>query len=125
MGRRRGLSRLLSIAILLLPGSLVRAQQGQPPEPSARLAEASAAKPERQGGSKVVEEGLFPKSFRIPGTDLSFAIGGFVKVDFIQDFSGIGEPYEFKTNTIPVDGTPPEEFAFEAFPGFANGIYVG
>jgi hypothetical protein len=26
---------------------------------------------------------------------------------------------------IPVDGTPPTNFAFDAFPGFTNGIYVG
>lgn len=58
-----------------------------------------------QGGPKVVEEGLFPKSIGIPGTDLSLAIGGYVKVDFIQDFSGIGDAYEFKTNSIPVDGS--------------------
>ena len=29
----------------------------------------------------MVEEGLFPKSFKIPGTDLSLGIGGYVKVD--------------------------------------------
>jgi hypothetical protein len=28
-------------------------------------------------------------------------------------------------STIPADGTPPTEFAFDAFPGFTNGIYVG
>ncbi|HET6575337.1 MAG TPA: right-handed parallel beta-helix repeat-containing protein [Fimbriiglobus sp.] len=28
-------------------------------------------------------------------------------------------------STIPADGTPPELFAFDAFPGFTNGIYVG
>lgn len=53
----------------------------------------------------MVEEGLFPKSIAIPGTDLSLAIGGYVKVDFIQDASGIGDAYEFKTNSIPVEGS--------------------
>ena len=28
-------------------------------------------------------------------------------------------------STIPTDGTPPELYAFEAFAGFLNGIYVG
>jgi hypothetical protein len=70
-----------------------------------RTAVAPAAAQAQQSGPKVVEEGLFPKSFKIPGTDLSLAIGGYVKVDVIQDFSGIGDAYEFKTNTIPVEGT--------------------
>ena len=56
-------------------------------------------------GPKVVEEGLFPKSIKIPGTDLSLAIGGYVKVDIIQDFDGISDAYEFKTSTIPVEGS--------------------
>jgi hypothetical protein len=61
--------------------------------------------PIAQAGPKVVEEGLFPKSIKIPGTDLSLGSGGYVKVDFIQDFSGIGDAYEFKTNSIPVEGS--------------------
>lgn len=62
----------------------------------------------QQPGSapKVVEEGLFPKSFKIPGTDVSIGIGGYVKVDFIQDFDPIGDAFEFRTNTIPVAGSP-------------------
>ncbi|HET6575657.1 MAG TPA: CHRD domain-containing protein [Fimbriiglobus sp.] len=28
-------------------------------------------------------------------------------------------------STIPADGTPPEQFAFDAFPGFTGGVYVG
>ena len=35
-------------------------------------------------------------------------IGGYVKVDFIQDFDPIGNPYQWKTNTIPVSGTGAE-----------------
>ncbi len=49
----------------------------------------------------TVEGGIFPKSFRIPGTETSVGIGGFVKLDYIQDFDAIGEAYEFKVNTIP------------------------
>jgi hypothetical protein len=58
-----------------------------------------------QAGPKVVEEGLFPKSIKIPGTDLSLGIGGYVKVDFIQDFDPVGDAYEFKVNSIPADGS--------------------
>ena len=58
-----------------------------------------------QTGPKIVEEGLFPKSIRIPGTDLSLGIGGYVKVDFIQDLDAIGDAYEFKVNSIPAAGT--------------------
>ncbi len=54
---------------------------------------------------KIVEEGIFPKSIKIPGTDLSLSIGGYVKVDFIQDFSAIGNASEFQTSSIPVEGT--------------------
>jgi len=56
-------------------------------------------------GPPVVESGLFPKSIKIPGTDLSLAIGGYVKVDLIQDLDAIGDAFEFKTNTIAIDGT--------------------
>ena len=54
---------------------------------------------------KVVEEGIIPKSIRIPGIDLSLKFGGYAKVDFIQDFSAIGNADQFKTNTIPAEGT--------------------
>jgi hypothetical protein len=54
---------------------------------------------------RLVEEGVFPKSIRIPGTDASFGIGGYAKVDFIQDFDAIGNRYEFKVNSIPAEGS--------------------
>jgi hypothetical protein len=63
------------------------------------------APPPPPAGPKVVEEGLFPKSIKIPGTDLSLGIGGYVKLDWIQDFDGMGDAYEFKTSTIPVAGS--------------------
>jgi hypothetical protein len=39
------------------------------------------------------------------GSGLSLHFGGYVKVDFIQDFNAIGDANEFKTNTIPADGS--------------------
>ncbi len=59
-----------------------------------------------RASASAVEEGIFPKSFRIPGTNSSVAFGGYAKVDFIQDFDAIGNANEFKVNTIPVAGTP-------------------
>ena len=54
---------------------------------------------------KAVEEGIIPKSIRIPGTDLALKIGGYAKVDFIQDFDAIGNHDDFQTNSIPMEGT--------------------
>lgn len=61
--------------------------------------------PAGEGDKDLVEKGIFPKSVQIPGTDASFSIGGYVKVDFIQDFDGIGNAYDFQTNSIPIDGS--------------------
>jgi hypothetical protein len=79
------------IAIVIAIASTAFAQQPAPAPP------------------KIVEEGLFPKSFKIPGTDVSLGIGGYVKVDFIQDLDAIGDAFEFKTNTIPVAGSAAAE----------------
>jgi hypothetical protein len=48
----------------------------------------------------------FPDSLPIPGSDVRFKIGGYVKADLIQDFDPIGDRYEFELATIPVSGTP-------------------
>lgn len=61
--------------------------------------------PSAGAGEKVVEQGIFPKSIQIPGTDLSFSLGGYAKVDVIQDFDAIGDATQFKTNSIPAEGT--------------------
>jgi hypothetical protein len=92
------IARQLLILATLACSTLAASAQGQPPGGTATT-QAPAA------GPKVVEEGLFPKSIKIPGTDLSLSIGGYVKVDVIQDFDGIGDAYEFKTSTIPVEGS--------------------
>jgi hypothetical protein len=88
---------LLCVALLAAGSSSIRVHAQAPNSDDKAQPPAS--------GPKVVEEGLFPKSIKIPGTDLSLAIGGYVKVDVIQDFDGIGDPYEFKTNAIPVEGS--------------------
>lgn len=96
--------------LILIPG-MAFAQPSTPAAPSqiistavtAELADQPAATPPEK--ATPVQEGLFPKSIRIPGTELSLGIGGYVKVDVIQDFNAIGDAFEFKTNTIPADGT--------------------
>jgi hypothetical protein len=100
---------LIGLVILLVTGVPAMARQVQNSPPAAAPAAVPSETPPAQTGSKVVEQGLFPRSFAIPGTDLSLAIGGYVKVDFIQDFSGIGDAFEFKTNSIPIDGTAAAE----------------
>ena len=99
---------VLALGVLLLVPAVGTAQETAPPSaaPAGRAAtspsDPTGAPP---GGQKVVEEGLFPASFRIPGTEVSVAIGGYIKVDFIQDFKAIGNVDDFQTNSIPAEGT--------------------
>jgi hypothetical protein len=51
--------------------------------------------------NKYVAEGDFPGSFRIPGTNTSLQIGGFVQLDAIFDADRIGDKDAFIVNTIP------------------------
>jgi hypothetical protein len=98
----------LPLAVLLVVPCASFAQESASPLAvrGRAVATSSAAAPDVQaGGQKVVEEGLFPASFRIPGTDVSVAIGGYVKVDFIQDFKAMGNVDDFQTNSIPARGT--------------------
>jgi hypothetical protein len=53
-----------------------------------------------------VEKGFYDKSIQIPGTPISFLIGGYVKLDMILDLDPIGNLDEFETKTIPIEGTP-------------------
>ena len=48
----------------------------------------------------------FPNSIPIPGSKVRFAVGGYAKLDFIQDLDYVGSKYEFLLASIPVDGTP-------------------
>ena len=75
------------------------------PPSAAGQGPATTADDGQQAAPKVVEEGVFPKSIKIPGTDLSFGIGGYVKVDVVQDLDAIGDAFEFKTNSIAVEGS--------------------
>lgn len=48
----------------------------------------------------------FPKSWPLFGSDYRMSFGGYVKLDYLQDFSGTGSRFQFITASIPVDGTP-------------------
>src|ERR671915_245236 len=98
----------LNLALVFFVVARAAAQIG--PEPPTSITDNTrpgirAAADDSRTGEKAVEQGPFPKSIKIPGTDLSLAIGGYVKLDFIQDFSAIGDQFEFKTTTIPARGT--------------------
>jgi hypothetical protein len=50
---------------------------------------------------KFVTRGLFPGSFLAPGTNTSVRLGGFVRLAGLFDFTPIGVPDAFVTNSIP------------------------
>ena len=56
-------------------------------------------------GKDLLDES-FPNSIPIPGSEARFRIGGYAKLDFIQDLDYVGDRYEFELATIPVEGTP-------------------
>jgi DcaP outer membrane protein len=112
---------IAALALLALLAALpAAAQQATPATPVATVPEAQdktdkkdepshPAHPDSGQGKDLVEKGLFPKSINIPGTDASFGIGGYVKVDFIQDKDAIGNAYDFQTSSIPVAGSAAAE----------------
>ena len=55
-------------------------------------------------GEDLIDES-FPRSWPLFGSDYRMAIGGYVKLDFLKDFSGTGDRFQFVTSTIPVEGT--------------------
>jgi len=46
----------------------------------------------------------FPNSWPIFGTKIRMAIGGFVKLDYIQDFDGGYDRFQYELATVPVKG---------------------
>jgi len=48
----------------------------------------------------------YPGSWPLFGTDYRMKIGGYVKVDALQDFDGTGDKYQFLISEIAVDGSP-------------------
>ena len=60
---------------------------------------------ERESLYRGLTDDDFAKSIPMFGSDWRFSFGGYVKLDVIGDFSGTGDPYQFITATIPVEGT--------------------
>ena len=54
--------------------------------------------------NKYAAEGDFPGSFKIPGTNTSFQIGGYVQLDAIFDGDKIGNNDAFVVSSIPTEG---------------------
>lgn len=57
-------------------------------ELEARQAQAPAPQPEQAPASEAVTGGDFPNSFKLPGSDTSVKIGGYVRVDAVKQFGG-------------------------------------
>ena len=56
-------------------------------------------------GQDLIDD-AFPKSWPLFGSDYRMRFGGYIKLDYVQDFSGNGDRFQFLTSTIPVEGTP-------------------
>lgn len=95
-------------------------KQQIPPDSSATAAQAAPAavehpdvehqhKPDEATKKKEPVGGVFPKSWKIPGTDVYLGIGGYVKLDFIQDFGPVGNIDQFKVNSIANDGSSADQ----------------
>jgi len=69
-------------------------------------------KTRKAAAAAAVESGDKPKSWKLPGTNTSMIIGGYVKLDFIYDFYAIGNRNKFATATIavPDDEQPRADF---------------
>jgi hypothetical protein len=83
-------------------------------EAAQKTEKAEAAKTaETKASAEAVTKGSFPGSFKIPGTDTSVKIGGYVKADILND---VGQSYgaAFSTfNNIPLDGSIQKDRSFE------------
>jgi hypothetical protein len=70
------------------------------------------SEPVSDKGSKRAKSeptGVLDKEIKIKGTGVTIRFGGFAKVDFMQDLDPIGNPDQFKVNSIPVEGDPDAE----------------
>ena len=66
----------------------------------------------RPTGAQAVanaEENPHPKSIQVPGTGTYLTFGGFIKFDIIRDLDPIGNAFDFKANTIPIEETAASE----------------
>jgi len=64
--------------------------------------------PEESSSEKTSQPKRFDGVFKIPNTEVTIKLGGFVRVDLIHDFDAIGSEDTFDPSTIPTDGKPGE-----------------
>jgi hypothetical protein len=76
-------------------------QAAPPPEP--RMTSTSV--PATTVAGEPVEAGIFPGSIRLPGTNTSLRIGGFVKLDAIYDVDAPQGDFS-AISRLPLDGSP-------------------
>jgi len=55
--------------------------------------------------SAFIDQG-YPNSIPIPGTNIRFKIGGYIKTDLLFDLDYVGDRSEFVTGTIALEGSP-------------------
>ncbi len=58
------------------------------------------------GRGEQLNDPNFKKSVPLFGSDYRFSLGGYAKTDLIFDFDGVGDPYQFLLNEIPVNDSP-------------------
>ena len=63
---------------------------------------------------KYAAQGDYPGSIRLPGTNVSLQVGGFVQLDMLYDFDRIGSRDSFIPRQIPVDNPGAGETNFSA-----------
>jgi hypothetical protein len=101
---------LTPISVVLALCCLQGADGQQPANPPADAQQ--PAKPPADEG--LLKKGSFPRSYLLPGTDVSVKVGGYLKVDVVHDFDAIGKDDAFDPRTIPTDGTKGENTLIQA-----------
>jgi len=93
-----------------------QAEQQQAIEEQQQKVEAQAKTVEEVASAapaQAVVGGDYPGSFKLPGTDTSIKLGGYVKADLIYDLDAdTGD--SFAASAIPAEGTPAKEESFRA-----------
>lgn len=64
--------------------------------------------------NKFVTRGIFPGSFLAPGTNTSFRLRGFVRLQTLYDLDPVGVPDAFVTSSIPVPQSRGQNFTFSS-----------
>lgn len=82
------------------------AAQSAPTSAGGAVAEHGVADTMRQDPLERLQDGGFPKSTPLFGSKFRFGFGGYVKLDALYDFNGIGDRYAFTLSTIPTGDEP-------------------